>query len=242
MNTNLAQILRGYQAIVMRDGKVIDSIEISAQNRRKAVYTALLWFWYKYHGSVGPACKAMTVTDPYREVRYGPRFICNDRINKLLSSDVCRRVIKESNGELKLDRRQWRPHHGPNSVKRVKRRRDFGKFIAPCIKRMKSGTMYYRITLVSQKTKNGRRIRKRKYRDIRLKAQTLISALDEIKARELFVMNQLTVQRKMNVRDLTFVAHIIGLITASTLTDEQRKKFSKVMRRYGKPHLGLKFS
>ena len=232
----IPQPLRGYEAVISKRGKIITSREIQASSRRKAVHAALIWFWWKFTGSLGPADRVMTVNDPYREVAYGPAFSCRDRMNKLLPRDVCARVVHESNGELERDTRRGSPHSRPNAVRRVKRRRDFGRFIAPGIRRMKSGVMYYRITTVAQKSRKGRILEKCKYRDVRLSARTLVSAIDEIRRRELVAENERVAGLRMKVRDLAFVAHVSGLITASTLTPYQQRRYSRVLAKY--PRLG----
>lgn len=232
--SRLIQAPRGYEAVLAKDGRLISSRTFQAVNRRKAVHAAQLWFWRRYRGSVGPADQVMTVTDPYGEVRYGPVFRCRDRMNKMLPPDVCARVIREANGALERDTRPGTPHHRPNSVKRTKRRRDFGRFIAPGIRQMKNGTIYYRLTLVAQKSRNGRILTKGKYRDVRLSARTMVSAIDEIKRRALAAENERVAGLKIKVRDLTLVAHVAGLITAGTLTADQERRFARVLARYRK--------
>ncbi len=235
MNKNPTQPLRGYQATVIKDGKPI-CLSVQAENRRRAVRKALNWFWYEYRGSLGPVHKVMTVTDPYHEVRYGPEFVCNDRINKLLPLDVCLRLFVESKGKLVIDRREGKRYHQPNSLRRVKRRRDFGRFIAPGIKRMKNGVLYYRITTVSQRSYGGRLYRKRKYRDIRLEATTFESALGEIQMKKLHFLHAKKSARQMVVRQFKVLAHVLGLIQ---LSEYYRRKFSKVLRRYEKPSVTI---
>ncbi len=225
MNTPVP--LRTYHVKARKPQKICVDFDIKARDRREAVTKALNWFWYEYLGAMGSAHEVLTVDDPYMEVRYGPKFICNDRKNKLLPPDVIERILKESNGELERDLRAGRPHFPPGSVKRIKRRRDFGRFIAPCLKRMNNGVLYYRIGTRSQISRGGRRIRKPKYRDIRLQARNLPDAIEEIRQRKL---NQLTEKRRnMKVRELDALAHIAGVIE---LSNYQRKKYKRVLFRY----------
>jgi hypothetical protein len=223
---------RPYTAIVSKEGNVERMQRVEATDRRKAVHAALLWFWYEYHGSMGPADKAMTVSDPYNEVSYGPRFRCNDRMNKLLPSDVRFRVMRESKGELMIDRSAGSPHHRPNSLRRTKRRRDFGRFIAPGVRQMKNGVLYYRITVRPSASRDGTVYQKRKYRDIRLEARLLESALGEIQMRGLHLLHKEGAARKTKVRELKVVAHVLGLIS---LEGKDRRGLGKILRRYETP-------
>jgi hypothetical protein len=125
-----------------------------------------------------------------------------------------------------------KPHGQHNAVRRVKRRRDFGVFVAPGLRRMGNGVLYYRIITAPQRSRNGRRFRKRKYRDIRLTARTLADALTEIRERRLNLENEKKIARRMKVRDLSFVAHVAGLIT---LSPHSRAKFSRVLPKYEEP-------
>ena len=234
MNKNTAQIIKPYEAIVgVGNEQSTARIKVSAKNRREAVHKCELWFWYEYKGKLGPVHKAMVVLDPYGEVHYDDsNFFCTDRMNKLLPHNVIDRLILESNGKLTRDTREGRPHSPQNSVRRVKRRRDFGVFVAPGIRRMKNAVLYYRVATVPQRSRNGRRLRKRKYHDIRLVARTLAEALVEIKARGLEVQHEHACLRRMKVRSLLFTAHVAGLIT---LNPYQRGKFSKVLPKYEEP-------
>ncbi len=228
-NTPIA-FLRTYHVIVKRPGMTDDGVDIQAKNRRDAVTKALNWFWYAYHGSMGPAHKALTVDDPYREVVYGPKFVCSDRAHKLLDAKTIARVIRESKGELEQDMRPGRPHFPPCSVKRIKRRRDFGKFIAPCLKRMKNGVLYYRIILKPQISRDGVLLRKGKYKDVRLTARTLPDALDEIRDRRLNHISRR--KRKIKVRRLRVLAHVMGVVELDSST---QNKYRKVLLRYEMP-------
>lgn len=227
MNTP-AKKPRTYKVTLVKDG-TSTMIPLRAFDRRQAVKIALNWFWYEYKGALGPAHKSMTVNDPYEEVRYGPKFLCNDRMNKLLPLDVCLRLFKESKGELVIDKREGKRHHQPNSVRRVKRRRDFGKFVAPAIRRMNNGVMYYRITRAPQRSHGGRRYRKRKYVDVRLDARTLEDALGEIQMRGLHLRHALKAARQLVVRELKVVAYVSGLIE---LDKRFKTENSGALRRY----------
>ena len=224
------KVTRMYHVVMKRPGMPDDCVDIQAKNRREAVTKTLNWFWYAYYGSMGPAHKALTINDPYREVVYGPKFVCNARGNKLLDEATITRVIKESKGELERDTRIGRPHFPPGSVKRIKRRRDFGKFVAPCIRRMKNGTMYYRVTTRTQRSGGGELIRKRAYRDIRLEAKTLEGAVTEVRDKKLNKLNKS--RRKMKVRRLVALRHIAGV---THIHRQTRKKYQHVLSRYELP-------
>lgn len=201
--------MRGYIAELHRQGEnnghFLARFRIEAKHRGQAVHKAQLWYWAKYHGSLGPAHKVFVVNDPYGEVRYGPHFNCGAKMNRLLPTDVMTRVLAEANGELIQDDRLWRKHHPPGSVRRVKRRRDFGRFILPNVRQMANGRLYYRVTLMSQRTKNGRRYRKRKYRDIPLGASMLFEAIDEIRNRALPALHRSMARRMVRSRSLVIL-------------------------------------
>ena len=225
--------MRKYEVIVVRRGQILPLLSIiAAENRRKAVYKAEQWFWRKYKGTQGPMHQAMTVSDPYSEVHYNSDFSCCDRLNKLLPKDDINRLIVESKAELTRETREGKPHGQHNAVCRVKRRRDFGVFVAPGLRRMKNGVLYYRIITAPQRSRNGRRFRKRKYRDISLTARTLADAVTEIRERRLNLENEKKIGRRMKVRDLSFVAHVAGLMT---LSPHSRAKFSRVLPKYEEP-------
>jgi len=238
MNHGMPRILKSYEAVVKRE-QCTARVMISAVSRREAVHKLELWFWYEYKGKLGQVHKAMIVSDPYEEVHYGPDFRCSDRMNKFLPPDVIERLIQESRGELMPDTREGVPHSPPNSVRRVRRRRDFGVFVAPGIRRMKNNVFYYRITIAPQQSRNGHRLRKRKYRDVRLTARTLPDAIKEIRQRRLEAENQKNALRSMKVRSLVFTSHVAGL---TTLNPSQRDVFSKVLPKYEEPRPKLSVS
>lgn len=208
--------MRSYIAELHRQGEnnghFLARLHLEAENRGQAVHKAQLWYWDTHHGSLGPAHKVLVVNDPHEEVHYGPNFNCGVKANRLLSEEVIVRVLAEANGELVRDDRPWNKHHPPGSVRRVKRRRDFGRFILPNIRQMANGRLYYRVTLVSQRTKNGRRYRKRKYRDIPLCASVLFEAVDEIHDRALPAMHRSMVRRTFQSRSLAVLRREIRLL------------------------------
>jgi hypothetical protein len=222
---------RRYEAQV-RDGEFTATKEFFASNRRKAVKLAVWWFWYEYKGTRGCARDSLIVTDPYSEVRYDSRFSCADRMNRFLPPDVIDRLIKESNGELIRNERKSQRGVAIGELRRVKRRRDFGRFVAPGIRQMRNGVMYYRITTLPEKKEGGKLMRRRKYRDIRLRARTIVAAVDEVKSRNLVDQNNSA--RRMKVRDLFFVLHVSGALVASELTDGQKRKYEHVLKKYRK--------
>ncbi len=189
---------------------------LEAPDRGKAVHQAQLWYWAKYHGALGPVHTVLKVNDPYEEVRYGPAFNCGAKLNRLLPEQIIERILKEANGELMRDTRPWRSHHQPSSVRRVKRRRDFGRFILPNLRQMKNGLLYYRVTLAAQKVTKGRRYRKRKYRDIRLAVSSPIEAPREIEERGLHLINQKVAKRVMQSRSLAALRERSQAFVAAT--------------------------
>ncbi len=212
-----------------KNGVLIARIIISAPNRREAVHKIQLWYWEKYKGSLGFAHKVLTVSDPVREVAYDSAFNCAHKKNKLLTENVILRVIAESNGELKRETHEGARHHPPGSVRRIRRRRDFGVFIAPNIRRMKNGTVYYRVVLTPQVSKRGRVLARRQYRDIRLDAKALPEAIVEIRDRRLKAEHEKNTKRLVKSRSLKFTEHVTGL---RELAQDDKKFFADLISRY----------
>lgn len=198
--------MRTYIAeIKSRKGGNAARLIVDAENRGTAVHKAELWFWKKFKGSLGRAVDALTVNDPYGEVKYGPKFHCGSRTNRYLPPDIIERVLGEAKGELIRDERESLWHHPRGAVRRRKRRRDFGKFLLPNIKVMRNGALYYRVVAVPQCTRNGRRFRKRKQKDIRLIARNPREALAEIEARGLQVKHAAVTKRNVTSRSLALL-------------------------------------
>jgi len=153
---------------------------IRAGDRREAVKKTVQWFWKQFKGSIGEAHNVITINDPYNEVFYSSTFSCADPANKYLDEDTIKKVLTISQGKLTRDNRNGTPHHPPNSLKRVKRRRKYHKTVAPLISISSSGAFYFRQTLRSQKSSKGKIIQKRKVKNVRLHAKTLDEAKLEI--------------------------------------------------------------
>jgi hypothetical protein len=167
-----------------------------APGRKEAVQKIVQWFWKKLKGEVGSAHKVLTVNDPYDEVLYGPKFSCNDPLNKYLDNDTISKVIKFSNGKLIRDKREGSVHHPPNSVRRIRRRRKYNKKIAPRISVSSSGALYYRVTLIPQISGEGVIIQKRKIQNVRLDAREIMDTANEINERGLDAINEANTLRK----------------------------------------------
>jgi len=170
-----------------------------ASGRKTAVQKIVQWFWKNFKGEVGLAHKVLTINDPYNEVVYGAGFLCNDPLNKYLDKETTVRVIKLSNGKLMQEEREGSIHHPPNSVKRVKRRRKYNRNIAPRVSISSTGTLYYRITLIPQISREGMIIQKRKIQNIRLDAREVDDALKEITERGLDQINEKNTLRAFKV-------------------------------------------
>ena len=224
--------MRTYNVEIRKNGVFMERFPIEAPDRRKAVHKAQLHFWYKYHGRLGTYESAIIVDDPYNEVHYSKEFNCKDKINLLLPEDIIIRLLQEANGELIRDTRVSKLHSARGSVRRVKRRRDFGKFIAPAIRQMKNGKLYYRINTRSQIMHHGERHQKRKYRDIPLEAQTLTSAIEEIKVRELLELNAQVQKRRISYRKTHFLEY---LVIPGTIPSSLSPTPRKVIGRYITP-------
>ncbi len=179
---------RPYEAYFRSKSPLLNRyVDIREENRARAVNSAMEMFWKwkqreKGLSKLGNVHDCVIVTDPYDEVRYDKdTFRCTDQQNKLLPTDVRERLIAESGNDLMLDPREI------GSVKRTKRRRrqGFGHFIAPNIKQMPDGKLFYRQILVPQKSHDGVIMVKRKHKDILLDARDLNAALREVRALEL---------------------------------------------------------
>ncbi|MBI2475852.1 MAG: hypothetical protein HYV67_01240 [Candidatus Taylorbacteria bacterium] len=216
---------RIYPSKVTANGSAIALYGIEAPNRRTAVRKALQWFWDKYEGKYGPASDVFTIGDPYKEVVFKEPFNCNDKGNNYLDEATKARVIEQSKGILERDSKTGSRHHPPRSLRRKKRRREYRVTIAPNIQESNTGTLYYRIVVTPQQSKNGVITTKRKVLDIKLEAKTLAQALEEIKTKNLRGLNK--VSRRMKKRSLKLVAHLSGL---QTLTQSDRSFFAPVLK------------
>ena len=216
-------------AEIHQNGTFLERLRIIATERGKAIRKAQLHFWYTYHGRLGTSDQALVVNDPCYEVNYSDKFSCIDKKNLLLPEEVIVRLLQQARGELTRDTRVKRPHSPRGSVRRLKRRRDFGKFIAPAVRQMKNGKLYYRINTQSQVVRAGRRYHKRKYRDIPLVAQTLVDAVGEIKARKLLKLNSLTRKRRMVCREVRLLEWLSGIKTPPARVS---RKFRVILEQY----------
>lgn len=221
--------MRTYIAEIRHASNLIGRLRIEALDRGAAVHKAQLHFWYTYHGRLGTADQTIVINDPYDEVQYSNAFACNDKKNRLLSEGVITRLLQQAHGELARETRSGSPHSPRGPVRRTKRRRDFGKFIAPSVRQMKNAKLYYRINTQSQTIRNGRRYRKRKYKDIPLEARTLVDAVLEIKVRKLFKLNAEVQKRKMMWRDLRTLECIAGLVATPI---RMSRKFRTILEQY----------
>lgn len=222
MNTYIAELKNDKGSLVWR-------ISVEKPDRAKAVNFVEQKYWAKFKGKFGPAHKVLHVSDPTNEVVYNESFRCTDKKNLLLPESVVERLIRESCGELERDTRESVRNHAKSQVKRVKRRRDFGKFIAPSIKQMKNGVLYYRITIKAQKSKKGALRVKRKYKDVRLMATDLSGAMVEIHNRGLKMEHERNTKRTMKSRSLKLLAHIIGV---KPLNDQDKFYFFRPLKKY----------
>ncbi len=218
-----------YNAEIRKEKIFLERFSINASDRRKAVHQVQLYFWYKYRGRMGMVHQRVVVNDSYNEVKYSDKFSCHDKLNRLLPEDVIERVVNESKGELMRDLRLGRPHFPPGSVRRVKRRRDFGKFVAPNIRQMKNGKLYFRIVTQTQISRNGRIYRKRKFQDIPLETRNLVDVVNEIEKRGLSNQNILPKKRKIFFRDSTLLKWVCGLCGKPTNIP---RGFKKVLEHY----------
>ena len=158
---------------------------IRAGDRKEAVRKTVQWFWKQFKGSIGEAHKVLAINDPYDEVRYSKTFSCADPAHKYLDEETIDKVIEDSGGKLSRETRDGTPHHPPNSLRRVKRRRKYHQTVAPKISISSTGAYYFRLTLRSQVSKNGKVLQKRKIQNVRLQAETLEGAQREILERGL---------------------------------------------------------
>ena len=220
--------MREYIAEIKKDGAFLARLRIEAGDRGQAVHKAQLYFWERYRGRLGFAHEALVVNDLYGEVNYTPDFNCGAKKNRLLPEDSIERLLCESAGELIRNTTQGKKHHAPTPLRRVKRRRDLGVTIAPNIRAMKNGRLYYRIILRSQVVHNGRRYRKRKDLDVPLTARTLSDAIVEIRHRRLLEEHNRACGRRVKVRALSVLERIAGV----TATARNPRRYVRVAINY----------
>ncbi|MFP6854288.1 MAG: hypothetical protein VB980_00785 [Opitutales bacterium] len=158
---------------------------IYANCRKKAVHKAVQWYWKDFKGLIGPAHKVMEVNDPYGEVIYDEAFACNDLGHKYLDEPTIERVIEAADGDLVRDERDGSEHHPPNSLMRIKRRRKQNVLIAPRLFQSPGGTIYYRMTGSSQSSQNGKVVKHRRVKNVKLASKSLKKALREVDRRGL---------------------------------------------------------
>lgn len=197
---------------------VLVRLIVEANNRGEAVHKVELWFWKRFRGNLGQAVNVLTVSDPYSEVHYKPHFNCGKRENRYLTEEVVERLLQEAKGELMRDMQPGKPHNPRGSVRRLKRRRDFGKFVFPNIKMMRSGALYYRLVVVPQCVHNGRRFRKRRYRDVRLVAKDPADVLKEIESRGLHLAHAKAAKRNVKARSLALLRRKIAVFQKAAQT------------------------
>ncbi len=180
------------QGRTLRDGTILYRNEmfvleriVSGENRRHAVTIALNWFWVHFGQDLGQAQTLLTIDDPYYEIIYGTFFHCRAREYCYLDDETISHLLEEARGELVRETRLRNSHHPYGSVRRVKRRRKLPFRVAPCVYADANNTFFYRYTYVPQHSRNGKFIRHRKVRFLRLAAHDLLSAIKEVKNRNL---------------------------------------------------------
>lgn len=154
---------------------------VYGNSRKKAVQQAVQWFWKDFKGLLGSAHKVMTVSDPYEEVVYGEGFACNDIGNKYLNEETLSRLLEDANGDLIRDDSKGTEKHPPNSVKRTRRRRKSNKQLTSRLSQSPGGTIYYKMTEVSDKSMSARP----KMKMIKLSSKSLDKAIREVERRGL---------------------------------------------------------
>ena len=154
---------------------------VYGNSRKKAVQQAVQWFWKDFKGVLGPAHKVMTINDHYDEVVYNDDFACNDLRNKYLDETALLNLLEQANGDLARDENEGSEKHPPNSVKRTKRRRKSNKQLTTRLSQTPGGTIYYKMTSISEKSKNARP----KLKMIKLSSKCLEKAIREVERRGL---------------------------------------------------------
>lgn len=154
---------------------------VYGNSRKKAVQQAVQWFLKDFKGVLGSAHKVMTINDPYEEVVYDDEFACNDLGNKYLDEETLANLLEQANGDLARDESQGSEKHSPNSVKRTKRRRKSNKQLTSRLSQSPGGTIYYKMTSVSEKSKRTRP----KIKMIKLSSKSLDKAIREVERRGL---------------------------------------------------------
>lgn len=227
-------VLRSYEAVIRspklssKDGQ---KFVVKTANRREAVNEASQIFWKECKNTLGPIKGAMTVSDPYGEAVFTEDIDCRDILFKLLPVEVIEKIVTDSNGQLVRDEKVDSPY----CLKRLKRRRDFGKFIAPGIRLMKNGTLYYRVVKVPQQSKDGVVIQKRVMVDIKLEAKNLEEAVAEIATRKLNVQVLRKARLKKKERRIEVLRQIVKGIEFPEILTPQPTTRKFVRRRKNRP-------
>ena len=89
--------------------------------------------------------------------------------------------LDEANGDLVRDESEGSEKHPPNSVKRTRRRRKSNKQLTSRLSQSPGGTIYYKMTEVSDKAKSKRA----KMKMIKLSSKSLEKAIREVERRGL---------------------------------------------------------
>ncbi|MBT3666652.1 MAG: hypothetical protein HN548_04170 [Opitutae bacterium] len=165
---------------------------VYGNSRKKAVQQAVQWFWKDFKGVLGSAHKVMTINDPYDEVVYDDDFACNDLGNKYLDETALLNLLEQANGDLARDQNEGSEKHPPNSVKRTKRRRKSNKQLTSRLSQTPGGTIYYKMTSISEKSKNTRP----KMKMVKLSSKCLDKAIREVERRGLNKFEKFEVKSK----------------------------------------------
>jgi hypothetical protein len=217
---------------LFRNGTLCHLKRIQARNRGEAVKKAVNWYWLTYRGAQ-PAHDVLQVDDPYDEVHFTPDFRCHDPKHKYLPDQVIERLITESQGRLERDKKIYTPGKPPASVRWKKKRGKMEesnsnsrtgrrrrppplKRVAPCIYEDGLGTLWYCIVTQRQRIANpfqrGKRrhrlLAKRKKKLIRLEAQSLTQAAQEIDQRKLLELNKSGRKHRQFQKLLSYIEHL----------------------------------
>lgn len=144
-------------------------------NRRTAVAKAIEWYNKDLKHILGHPFEHMVIDDPLGEVVYDEGFVCTDLRNKYLDEPTIERLVKDSKGDLGRERASDAGGCPLASVKRLKKRRNQEIELTKRFVQTSGGTIYYKMTDISDR-KNGKLI----MRKIKLASKSLVKAKKEV--------------------------------------------------------------
>lgn len=170
--------------------------EIETKSRAEAVQKAKHWFYRQIEkGEIKKGVRVrnvLSVSDPYLEVKFNPKFNTNLDINNFLKPEDVKRIINNSKGALaKTESKESGPSQGHlRQLKRTKAKAysaGRGKYkrleCVPYIHTSKSGALFYAVQSFSVNKRPATRY-------LKLESKSLVNIIEEIRDRRLVKKDQ----------------------------------------------------